>query len=67
MWNSMSKQRTCFLNLCAMSAVIVPPLGLRNEAACSTTAPRDASSSTLSAVSWSEQPGRRGYVSEEGE
>ena len=38
----------------AMAAVIVPPLGRRKEAACSTTAPLEASMSTLSAVAWSE-------------
>ena len=44
---------TCFLNLRAIAAVISPPFGLKKEAACSTTAPLDASSSTLSAVAWS--------------
>ena len=44
---------TCFLNLCAMAAVISPPFGLKKDAACSTTAPLDASSRTLSAVAWS--------------
>lgn len=44
---------TCFLNLCAIAAVISPPFGLKKDAACSTTAPLDASSRTLSAVAWS--------------
>ena len=35
--------------------MIAPPLGLKKDAACSTTAPLDASSSTLSAVAWSVQ------------